>query len=877
MAFLEAKHDESRAMFDVKALTLITGGIFNFTTGGDDRDDHRHKVHKAFERYVAQNATNDSIEVMDAPRCHPKTRRTILKKLADWVEQSSHRSSEPVLWLYGPAGAGKTAIGHSLAELLSIHGRLGATFFFLRTADNRNNARLLVSTMAYNRTCSSRATQMEQLIVNPVLSSLSSAGDENPLPRALIIDGLDECSDRNVQSRILTIIGSVAPRLSGKIKFLIFSRSEFHIETTFKSPKMKEITRIINLKDDLSTLDDILAFLEDRFEDIKRTHPLQHMIEPSWPLSEDIEKLIHRSCRNFIYPQVIMKYIEAEYERPQKRLQIILDLSPTSDTPYGEMDAIYRHVLTSTRVQRALLLQILGVISNFRGDPQNIALACTTQFQERILFLDPGEISLKLLDLRSIITFESYIAAHPHLYFPNVLHASLFDFLLDPQRSQELWIDADETRSNITVGILTFVKQSIQKLADKSRTRNCDCRSQLLCDHKWHIFYNAMLFVSAPPTFEMQHAVMNYDIELVYDLILAEEDVERLLGAQAIPLQLLSVLESWKEYNVTNLFEYHQAKYNDFLRRALNKYHSPQSVLATALALFSSLGTQTMRSAYLAELVRPCVSYLYLYHHLNSLSPARRKFFSEEISKKDKLARFSDFQTIVQAISPLASGELKMALLFTERIIAEGNEYISAQFLAGFLVDQKMSGQYHCGDRAWYDATVYCLNFLRSDGPSQDVNCVGYFLEAIARLLVLQLYYESSKILSAGQVASDVIYLPKKIEFPFDYSFLVDALSHCMTLASSYYQPFSKFSSDAAKFCDIAQAFLTVCLPSPCPMSHTNLTTSWIKVSSMERSFEENPAAPCLVIPSSTFTCNPKYLRIVSLADIRQRLGHGPV
>ncbi|PPQ78351.1 hypothetical protein CVT25_011634 [Psilocybe cyanescens] len=834
---LEAKHDEgSRAMFDVKAPMLITGGTFNITTGGADNDNHRQKVYKAFERYVAQNATNDSIEIMDAPRCHPKTRRAILKKVVDWVTSQNSDRSETMLWLHGPAGAGKTAIGHSLAEMLSVQGQLGATFFFLRTADTRNNARLLITTLAYNLALTipeifpflsttvenspyvfqqSLETQMERFIVNPVLSmslSASSAGSANAnVPcRALIIDGLDECNDRNVQTRILTIIASVAPRLAGKIKFLIFSRPEFHLEATFKSPKLRGITRIIGLKDDLSALDDILIFLEDRFEDIKQKHPLQSIIDPSWPSSEDIEELVQRSCGNFIYPQVITKYIEAEYDRPQKRLQVILDLSPTSDAPYGELDALYRHILSGARVDRALLLRILGVISIFRSDPQNVLLACTTQFQERILFLEPGDIPLKLLDLRSIITFESYIVKHPYFCFPNILHTSLFDFLVDYQRSRELCIDWNKMRNDTARGILLFIERSISELANASR-KDCNCRSHLLCDHKWYIFYDALLWVSAAPTSEMQHAVMNHRVGLVYDLILAEDEAD--------------VQKAWADCDIKDPFEYHQAKYYDFLKRALNKYHlsGNQSVLATILALFSTLGTQLMIPEDLAQLVRPCVSFLQLYHPSNDLPPARQKLISEEISKKDIITQNFDFQTIVNALIPHASGELKNALLFTERIIPEENEYTSARVLAAFLSNATISGQYYCGDKAWYDATVYCLNFLRSDGPSQDLSCIAYFLEAIARLLVLQLYYESSKILPAGQVASEVIYLPKKIGFPIDHSFLVGALSYYMTLASSYRQSFTKISFDAAKFCDIARAFHTVIPPSSCLMSHTDL------------------------------------------------------
>lgn len=439
--------------------------------------------HTYFKTHVAYDAMNDTFDVPDPPRCHPKTRLAILAKLSQWVSKTNRPPH--LLWLFGPAGAGKSAIARSLAEQLSKSGRLGGTFFFLRTADIRNNARLLISTLAYSLALAvpemlevmlntvathinvfnqSMETQMERLIVGPVLSLPSSPH------LALIIDGLDECGNRDIQCRIIKLCADAATRLNGRIKFLIFSRPEHHIEATFKIPEVDNITLPVNIKDDLHTYDDILVFLRERFEEIKRTHPLQHILTtPPWPLEEDLDVLMQRSSGNFIYPQTVMKYIEVPYHRPQERLRAILDLSPTHDSPYAELDCLYHHILSSSRTDRASLLRILGTMAIFRGDPQNVALACSTKFQEKILSLSPGDITLQLLDLRSLISFESYIPKHPHIIFPTFLHTSLFDFLLDPARSKEFHIDNKNFKVDFAQSLLSYLERSILQLANPNK------------------------------------------------------------------------------------------------------------------------------------------------------------------------------------------------------------------------------------------------------------------------------------------------------------------------------------------------------------------------------------------------------------------------
>ncbi|KAJ7248315.1 hypothetical protein C8J57DRAFT_1189539 [Mycena rebaudengoi] len=127
--------------------TNTHGGMF---IGGNVNNIHRsgetgiHILHRA----VALEAMHDSADTYPQPRCHPGRREEMLHNLWDWATKSTI-DAWPVLWLYGPAGAGKSAIMRTLSERLADAGLLGGSFFFKRGHITRGNAQKLFSTLSY--------------------------------------------------------------------------------------------------------------------------------------------------------------------------------------------------------------------------------------------------------------------------------------------------------------------------------------------------------------------------------------------------------------------------------------------------------------------------------------------------------------------------------------------------------------------------------------------------------------------------------------------------------------------------------------------------------------------------------------------------------
>ncbi|KAJ6458979.1 hypothetical protein C8R45DRAFT_1182984 [Mycena sanguinolenta] len=102
-----------------------------------------HILHRA----AALAAIYDSAESFSQPKCHPETRTKMLKDLHKWALSTDPET--PILWLYGTAGAGKSAIMQTLAQRLQNAERLGGSFFFKRCHATRGNGKAVFTAIAY--------------------------------------------------------------------------------------------------------------------------------------------------------------------------------------------------------------------------------------------------------------------------------------------------------------------------------------------------------------------------------------------------------------------------------------------------------------------------------------------------------------------------------------------------------------------------------------------------------------------------------------------------------------------------------------------------------------------------------------------------------
>jgi len=99
-------------------------------------------------RATATTAFHNSDERFDPPKCHPNTRLAVLTKIMKWIQWGEDLHAF-IMWVYGPAGAGKSAIAQTIAEMCEEEIILLASFFFSRNDPSRSTVKPLIATIAY--------------------------------------------------------------------------------------------------------------------------------------------------------------------------------------------------------------------------------------------------------------------------------------------------------------------------------------------------------------------------------------------------------------------------------------------------------------------------------------------------------------------------------------------------------------------------------------------------------------------------------------------------------------------------------------------------------------------------------------------------------
>ncbi|KAJ7262582.1 NACHT domain-containing protein [Mycena rebaudengoi] len=423
-----------------------------------------HILHREVSESL--EAMHDSRDNYAQPKCHPETRTEMLEKLYNWCITSegsddsdgtvdSHSGMEtpffedvterlPVLWLHGPAGAGKSALMRTLAEHLATSGHLGGSFFFKRGHQTRGNAQKLFATLAYQLAFNipqmkarisnimanipyvvvkSMDVQLQKLVIEPCTQLDTSS------LITIIIDGLDECSDPGAQQEVLRCIGrSIRAQDSCPVQFLIASRPESHLREVFQGSLFHEIHNSFNVD---QSFEDVRTYLEDEFARIHREHhETMAGVSSPWPSPDVVKYLVDKSSGYFIYATTVIKFVDDRNFRPTEQLEALQDTS-NSESPFSALDQLYTQIL-STVPSRHRLLPILQALEffEFQLAPGGI---------EQLLELKPGDVQLILRGLHSVLDIPD--PKHDY-YWKQILvhHASFRDFLNNQSRSGEFYV-----------------------------------------------------------------------------------------------------------------------------------------------------------------------------------------------------------------------------------------------------------------------------------------------------------------------------------------------------------------------------------------------------------------------------------------------------
>ncbi|KAF8808322.1 hypothetical protein BYT27DRAFT_7255648 [Phlegmacium glaucopus] len=329
------------ASFGSANTLAIYGGTFTEVHGIYNEIHPQESGLLALSQAISHGAIYDSAERYPAGRCHPGTREEIIKTILDWINDPN--PSYDALWLYGPAGAGKSAIIQTITELLRewYKDRYAGSFFFASGVPGRGNGSHLFSTLAYqiamhvagmrkpvsdamssDLTLPTKSidTQFKSLIVEP-FTRCPYAPTHTP---TIIIDGLDECDGSDMQRAILDLIATTRTVFRIPLRFLIASRPEYWIRDKFSRQPLSDITQRLELSDSGQTSQDIRKYFEDGFAEISdKNWDVMANIEKPWPPTEIINRLVYHASGQFVYASTVLKFIGAEFCNPQTQLDII--------------------------------------------------------------------------------------------------------------------------------------------------------------------------------------------------------------------------------------------------------------------------------------------------------------------------------------------------------------------------------------------------------------------------------------------------------------------------------------------------------------------------------------------------------------------------
>ncbi|KAL0070381.1 hypothetical protein AAF712_002212 [Marasmius tenuissimus] len=326
--------------------------------------------------------------------CLKGTREGALEMIYEWA--TAKGKDHPICWLSGAAGVDKSAIAMTVAKSCEDDLRLVSSFFFFRSDPKRNNPSGLIPTIAHGLVSTTSfmrspiqqrisedprileaklEDQFRDLTITPTLkrrkrrrvwSLFSELSITRKASNIVVIDGLDECSGEDTQLRILSAIQSAfqeSPRFP--LRFLISSRPESWIREAFAAEPLRQLSQFISLDEAFAPDRDIMQYYRHHFREIAKSSKYRDVHFPeSWPSEEELETLVRRSCGQFVYAAIVIKFVTLAFTHPISQLRIILD--NTSDhragtSPYHELDALY-HVILDANPDRQSVVLILAAI-----------------------------------------------------------------------------------------------------------------------------------------------------------------------------------------------------------------------------------------------------------------------------------------------------------------------------------------------------------------------------------------------------------------------------------------------------------------------------------------------------------------------------------
>lgn len=375
--------------------------------------------------------------------CLPGTRHDIIRNLQRWAIQPSLDDPSTVMWLYGVAGGGKSAVAATIATHASQLGRLGAFISFDRAApesihpskvvqalahqialfDGRIRASIIKSINEDTKILTAPLSeQFDELILKP-LKHIPELCGEGPI--VIVFDALDECGRANNRASLLKVLGGQTKSLPSNFRFLITSRTVEDIREVFNISKTHIKSECLGLNDGHND-SDITLYFHSRMQIIRQKNK---DLQKDWPGPAALVKLSSRAHGFFSWAVAASDFVDA-FDPAERLNTVLLEENPTSDVDLS-LDNLYAAALESAGdwSDSHFVADFRATMAAIIASPILLSMAAISRLLRRTL-RRPLMVTIQRLGGLLMI----------HKSIVRLLHPSLVDFLTSRIRcGRDIW------------------------------------------------------------------------------------------------------------------------------------------------------------------------------------------------------------------------------------------------------------------------------------------------------------------------------------------------------------------------------------------------------------------------------------------------------
>lgn len=398
--------------------------------------------------------------------CLEGTRMRIRKVIQEWVD--SNDISQPLYWLYGLAGCGKSTVARSVCTQLDESARLGGAFFCKRDSKHLSKPENVVSTLAANLAfaCQHYGTELvAALREKPSLTSsaltirfrgmitdpIKAAGNQVERPTlVIIVDALDECGTAHTRTQLLACLLELS-ELTGWLKVIITSRPNEEL-TRFFENQGRTIPRCDLFQEDPTSVhDDISLFIRDRLKELMNDDEL--LDRRSWLTDETVEQLAARANRLFIWARTACNVI-CNSVNPDRKIRDILGGKTIHDAN-KQLGSLYTTILNEALGEGIDDAHVIGCC---------IAVVIIT----RIPLVDTAladlldDRGISLADLRVVIRRLASVLYRDQKGAVRVLHQSFSDYMADERCPEEYRMKKRSENITLAISCLQIMRRELK-------------------------------------------------------------------------------------------------------------------------------------------------------------------------------------------------------------------------------------------------------------------------------------------------------------------------------------------------------------------------------------------------------------------------------